>query len=153
MENLERKFGTTGRNLSKIEGCSDDNETETTNKFAEFFFVFGDKNIANDKAKDIRLCERLSEYVGDACDVSKINVELVESIVGGHKKGKAAGRDNLSVEHLKFAHPLVRCTLASLFRIMVKVGYVPDAFGEGVTIPIPKGDKNQIFNKLRTMCA
>ena len=31
---------------------------------------------------------------------------------------------------------------------MIKLNFVPDSFGIGVTIPIPKGDKNRVFNKL-----
>ena len=32
--------------------------------------------------------------------------------------------------------------------MMFKLSYVPDAFGLGTTIPIPKGDKNRIYDKL-----
>jgi len=31
---------------------------------------------------------------------------------------------------------------------MIKLNYVPIAFGLGITIPIPKGDKNRVFKKL-----
>ena len=31
---------------------------------------------------------------------------------------------------------------------MFKLNYVPDAFGLGTTIPILKGDKNRIYDKL-----
>jgi len=76
------------------------------------------------------------------------NVELIESIIKYLKKGKAHGTDNLMAEHLKLGHPLVLCTITMLFKLMIKLNFVPNAFGLGITIPIPKGDKNHVFNKL-----
>jgi len=52
-------------------------------------------------------------------------------------------------EHLQLSHPLV-CTITMLFKLVIKLNYVPNSFGLGKTIPIPKGNKNRvfIFNKL-----
>jgi len=33
--------------------------------------------------------------------------------------------------------------LKILFNILMKINYIPDAFGVGVTIPIPKSDVNR----------
>ena len=48
------------------------------------------------------------------------------------------GSDNLSAEHLQFCHPLVMATISRLLNLMLSLIYVPDAFGLGITIPIPK---------------
>ena len=69
------------------------------------------------------------------------NIGLVEKIVSQLKRGKAAGEDNISCEHLQFSHPIVLSLITRLFNLMLKFGYVPDAFGRGIVIPIPKGDK------------
>ena len=36
------------------------------------------------------------------------------------KRGKAAGLDSITAEHLQYSHPLVACVLAKLFNGMVK---------------------------------
>ena len=142
----KKKFGSKTRKSNIIEGCTD--EIEIAGKFADFFFLGGDGNVEKDRAKKKKLSDLLDSYQGDTFDLVAVNVELIDTFISSLKKGKAAGSDNISAEHLKFAHPLVRCTLVILFKIMINIGYVPDAFGEGVTIPIPKGDKNRVFDKL-----
>jgi hypothetical protein len=57
------------------------------------------------------------------------------------KRGKAAGLDNISLEHIIYSHPSLIMHLSRLFNLMIKHGYVPDQFGLGVLIPLIK-DKN-----------
>ena len=52
--------------------------------------------------------------------------------------GKAAGVDGLTIEHFKYAHPVVLSILKHLFSLMLRIGYVPSDFGRGLIIPIPK---------------
>ena len=40
-------------------------------------------------------------------------------------------------EHLKFAHPILFSVLKKLFNLLLKTGFVPDAFGIGLVFPIP----------------
>ena len=54
------------------------------------------------------------------------------------KKGKAAGTDHLTTEHISFAHPLLVIQLSLLFRVMLKHGVVPNSFGHGIVIPLVK---------------
>ena len=54
------------------------------------------------------------------------------------KKGKAAGADNLTIEHIQYAHPSLLLILSNLFNCMLCHGFVPDSFGEGVTFPLLK---------------
>ena len=54
------------------------------------------------------------------------------------KKGKAAGADNITIEHIQYAHPSILVILCDLFNCMLCLGFVPDAFGDGVTYPLLK---------------
>ena len=68
----------------------------------------------------------------------KISVELVDDCISKLKLGKAAGLDLLTSEHIKYSHPCVIGVITKLFNVMLVNEYVPDAFGESVTTPIPK---------------
>ena len=65
-------------------------------------------------------------------------VELVDKVVDKLKRGKAAGLDGLTVEHIKNGHPVIITILTKLFNLMLVTGYVPVEFGFGVSVPIPK---------------
>lgn len=54
------------------------------------------------------------------------------------KRGKAAGLDDLTAEHLQHSHPLLPCVLAKLFTLFIRTGYVPDQFGLSFTVPLRK---------------
>ena len=66
------------------------------------------------------------------------DVELVEKSVSSLGRGKAAGLDSLTAEHLQHSHPALFCVLNKLFNLMIKNGYVPDGFGLSYTVPLPK---------------
>ena len=78
----------------------------------------------------VNVCHTVSDY-----DVS---AELVDKIVQQLSVGKAAGIDGLTIEHLKYCHPIVIVLLAKLFNLMMRYKYVPNDFGIGLTVPIPK---------------
>jgi len=67
-----------------------------------------------------------------------ITVELVDRCIRQMKRGKAAGPDNLTAEHIIYAHPCVVILLCDLFQAMIESGYVPDDFGKGIIIPLVK---------------
>ena len=67
------------------------------------------------------------------------DIEVVE-FIKTLKKGKAPELDNLTVNHLSNAHPIVAQLLTKLFNLMLIYEYVPDSFGRGILIPIPKSD-------------
>jgi hypothetical protein len=52
-------------------------------------------------------------------DVYRFDVELVENIINDMKRGKAAGLDGLTIEHLVNCHPILPCILARLFNIII----------------------------------
>ena len=62
--------------------------------------------------------------------------------------GKASGHDQIVTEHITHCHPVIYALLAKLFNIMIFSGYVPDDFGVGILIPIPKSDSTCGTHKL-----
>ena len=48
------------------------------------------------------------------------------------KRGKAAGLDNLTAEHLQHCHALLPGVLAMLFNSIVQTGYIPAGFGYSI---------------------
>jgi len=80
-------------------------------------------------------------YVGPPLpETSTIDTELVSRIVLDLKRGKAAGFDGLSAEHLLFSHPigLLHLVLTKLFQLIMSYRYVPDGFRYSYIVPLPK---------------
>ena len=67
---------------------------------------------------------------------------MVERVINKLKRGKAAGLDRITAEHLQFSHPLLPVVCSKLFNCMMAIGHVPESFGQSYTVPIPKGDCN-----------
>src|SRR5664279_1968470 len=53
-------------------------------------------------------------------------------------RGKAAGLDGLTTEHLQHCHQLLPCVLAKLFNLIMDYSYTPKGFCMSYTVPIPK---------------
>jgi len=80
-----------------------------------------------------------SNYSGVPFDDDALfDVELVDKSIRSCNRGKAAGLDSLTAEHLQYCHPVLCSILTKLFNLMIKVGYVPDGFGLSYTVPLPK---------------
>ena len=58
------------------------------------------------------------DYSGGACS-NIINVELVQQRIEKLKKGKAAGINKLTTQHINLAHPLLVVHLSMSFQIML----------------------------------
>jgi len=146
------KFGKRNDTPTIIEGCSD--QQEIADKFSEYFAA---TCTVNSPAKDaefrLRYDTLFQSYQGDCLTSnSMFTVELVDKIISELKLGKAAGVDGLTAEHVKYSHPIIVAILAKLFNLMLIHKYVPDEFGLGLTIPIPKGDffgKSASYNDFR----
>ena len=67
-----------------------------------------------------------------------IDVELLGDLVSKLERGKASGSDNVSAEHILFAHPVLVSVLARIFNLVLLTGVVPISFCESLTVPIPK---------------
>jgi len=76
-----------------------------------------------------------------------VNVELVDKCLRDMKLGKTGGQDELTAEHLVYAHPYLVVLLCDLYRFMADTGFVHDAFGRGFIIPLVK-DRSGCLNDL-----
>jgi hypothetical protein len=66
------------------------------------------------------------------------DAESVGNVLNTMKRGKAAGLEGLTVEHLEHCHPCLPTLLAKLFNLIMQVGKVPDSFDLSYTIPLLK---------------
>ena len=93
-------------------------------------------------------CKYLSRktHINTPSKCVQISVRTVDEAVNKIDSNKAPGFDQITIEHIAFAHPSVIIILTRLFNIMINTGFVPDDFGIGVTTPIPKfkGNKKNV---------
>ena len=76
-----------------------------------------------------------------------LTVQDIECVIRNNMKcGKAAGADNLTLEHIIYSHPSVMLHLCKLFNLMLRHGYVPDQFGRGIVIPLVKDKNGDVTN-------
>jgi len=85
------------------------------------------------------------------------DAELIESVLANMKRGKAAGLDELTVEHLINSHPVLLLMLADLFHVIMSsvlsctiigipprgvhhAAYVPYGFRLSYTVSLPQDD-------------
>jgi len=61
-------------------------------------------------------------------------VELVNECTRNLKRGKAAGHDELTAEHVQNAHPLLLVLISLLFNTVILHGMVPNNFARGIVI-------------------
>jgi len=121
------------------------------NKIAQCFadyFAKNSSNLLDQWSKDMEstFISRFNNY-NVPSPVLNIEVEKVDSIINSLCKGKAAGSDSLTCEHLQFAHPIVTVCITKLFNLMLTANFVPDDFGLGIIIPIPKGESKTFNDK------
>ena len=62
----------------------------------------------------------------------------MENVIDNLSRGKAAGLDGLTAEHLLNSHPVLPCILSRLFTVMIRTCYIPLDFCNSYTVPIPK---------------
>ena len=79
-----------------------------------------------------------------------VDAELVEQMIGNMHRGKGAGLDGLTAEHLIFCRSLLPCILAKLFNLFICYGHVPAAFGISYTVPLLKGSTSSYSRNLTT---
>jgi exonuclease III len=128
-----------------IEGQHDDQNI--ANSFANYFSdVCTVDNISN-TVLHAEFVERLAAYSSFSIDDFCVDVELLDGIINDLGKGKAAGIDRLTAEHLLYCHPIVSSILSMLFNLMIRFEYVPNDFGVGIVVPIPKKDSKSNLDK------
>jgi len=133
------KFGSNNRS-SVIDGCSDD--IGIADKFGTLFksCCVPNSQSQHDLLK-AKFQTRFDSYMDDKT-LPQCNVELVDDCIRHLKRGKAAGFDELTVEHLLYAHPILVVLLSLLFTLLVLHGTVPLDFGKGIIIPLIKNLDN-----------
>jgi hypothetical protein len=122
----------------EVEGCSD--FTVVADKFVRHFSQLYTCNNAS-RADELynNFCYLKKNYHGlPFTSTNPFNAELVGSVIAGLKRGKAAGIDNLSAEHVIHSHPILPCILAKLFNLILQCCEVPCGFRISYTVPIPK---------------
>ena len=129
------KFG--GKKPAKvIEGLI--NPQDIAGKFADMFeAVSRPNNISINAAYVSNFNSRIKSHVSTSA-VAPFSVFEIEQCIRKLKHGKAPGFDGLSIEHITNCHPVLVVQIACLFNCMLRTGYVPDAFGMGVIIPLIK---------------
>lgn len=138
------KFGGASKPIN-LEG--EFSEKENAEHFAAFFskICSPNSNVQN-KHIQARFCDLMKNYCGtDLQEIEVITVELLDNILARLKHGKSPGIDGIMAEHLKNSHPILLCILKKLFNLMISVGYVPNGFGLGLTIPIPKDLSSKVL--------
>jgi len=124
----------------QIDGCTD--RQEIAEHFAQHFSAACSSANA-ERAAELK-CEyneKRSRYCGlPLLNENKIDVELIDEIINNLQRGKAAGLDSLTAEHLHFSHSILFNILAKLFNIMLTAGCIPLGFGCSYTVPLIKTD-------------
>jgi hypothetical protein len=132
------KFGKKSKIPNKVDGST--SHEDIANKFALFF---ADVCKPNDSSKDDEFRTEFKKAINEVVNKDKLSdflfyVEEVDKAVSDLKRGKAASLDKLTAEHLQACHPVLISILTKLFNLMLIFQYVPDAFGDGLSIPLPK---------------
>ena len=122
----------------QVDGCVDN--ATIAHRFMQHFSALSTSIDCehSEKLKRDFVAQRTS-YIGSPfVDEYLVDVELVDRIISQLKRGKAAGIDNISAEHLQFSHPILSSLLVKLFNLMLEYRYIPESFGRNYIVPIPK---------------
>jgi len=146
-----KKFSKNVTKQITLNGCNDD--VVVANTFADFFsdvYYDSSSNVeaVNAYNAEFDRVKRVDGYNIGKC-LSAINVESIDMSIRNLKCGKACGPDNISAEHLQYAHPSLVMHLKLLFHLMVVHSFVPHGFGKGFVIPLVKdksGNLNSVEN-------
>ncbi len=135
------KFGVKSPACLQVNGITD--KTKIAGKFRQHFARLssaatdmGEQNLRG-AYENLRPSYTGSPYM----EYYAIDAELIEIVISELKRGKAAGLDTLTAEHLQYCHQLLPTVLAKLFNLMLRYGCVPTEFGRSYTVPLQKGDK------------
>ena len=136
---LKSKFGGGRRTQSPtLNGLAE--ESAIAACFADHFSeVCKPNSIEHDKYLRADFSMKFADYSGNWF-IPSVDEDVVAECISRLQRGKAPGLDGIMAEHVLYAHPVISTVLARLFTAMLNHGYVPQAFGLGVVIPILKDD-------------
>ncbi|MCG7877806.1 MAG: hypothetical protein N0C90_15945, partial [Candidatus Thiodiazotropha endolucinida] len=112
---------------------------EWANYFKELYTPTVSTKFDEEHKRDIS--NRL-HCINDSLAISEspvISAEEVQSAVRLGKKGKAAGEDGISYEHMQYGGEILFRILAKLFTAMIKLSYAPINMKKGIIITLFKG--------------
>jgi len=138
------KFEKGNKCCKYIDGMADD--VQIAEAFAEHFRKTSTSlNEVQNSHLKFQYADRRKDYVGDPLtDTYIFDAELVEAVCCKMKLGKAAGLDELTVEHIINSHPVLISILARLFTLIIFVSHVPYKFRLSymytVGLTLPKED-------------
>jgi len=133
-----RKFKNKSLHANIVEGCNDC--SGIANVFKNSFSRSSEpNNVAIHREHKIEFWEKFKMQYAHENELILFSVCDIEHSISKLKRGKSAGQDNVTAEHLIFAHPCLCAALKLLFNLMLKYGFVPDDFGKGILIPLLKG--------------
>ena len=127
-----------------IDGDTD--HTVIANKFAKTF-EFCCQNKSDEECNKFKqlYADKIFNYYGDNFDKNNLlNVEKLDKVISELKRGKAASLDGLTAEHVINSHPVIVLLLVRLYNLMLCCSYVPDAFGVGLCVPLPKANNDKL---------
>ena len=114
------------------------NPSDIAERFADVFEVACRPNNPSKNAAFQDDFENRLKHYETSSNLTPFTVFEVAKCIDKLKRGKAPGLDGLSVEHIVNCHPIIIIQLTCMFNSMLQLGYVPDAFGTGVIIPLVK---------------
>jgi hypothetical protein len=77
-----------------------------------------------------------SNYSGFALPSKNVfDAELLGNVIDNLSRGKAAGLDGVTAEHLQYCHPIISSVLLRLFNLMLLCHHVPGGFCHSYTVP------------------
>lgn len=134
------KFESNKTRVGQVDGLVDD--VDIVHKFVKYFSE-ASSPLTVDGSNNLRQIyeNKRPIYIGTPHSTSyEFDVELIEKVVLGMKRGKAAGLDGLTTEHVLHSHPAIFSLMNRIFNLLLKHGFVPEEFGRSFTVPLPKGN-------------
>lgn len=134
------KFNCNKTRVGQVDGLV--NDTDIVHSFENYFAAASSKLTVtgSQNLKQVYDCKRLNYFGTPHLAEFDFDVELVEKVVHNMKRGKAAGLDCFTVEHILHSHPAIYLLLNKIFNLLIQYQFVPDEFGRSYTVPIPKGN-------------
>ena len=123
-------------------------ECEIAQEFAKYFSSACSNNSLQRNQELMRQFNaRKADYVGCVrSDEFLLSIERVDKAISKLKLGKSSGLDNITAEHIVYAHPIIVQIFQLLFNLLIKYEYVPNDFGINITVPILKSDTGRLCN-------
>ena len=135
------KFSTGAGQCKQVDGITD--HQQIADNFEKHFAALGSAVQNNFYSNMQCIYQHIRpNYLGSPYRVEqRFDAELVGNVIKDLKRGKAAGLDTLTAEHLQNSHFSLPAVLAKLFNLILVHGHVPDSWGLSYTVPLLKEKK------------